>query len=209
MCPLPLLWYEFDTVTACAIFYIVKFHVVCTCTIFGDNICLLTNRKMIKIVTLIDLHIVLTNISKYDCWHCFLIFNIWVSHALEIGFYYPTLELFCFSFTQPFTHSKLFCLANPFLFGESILLFVYAVVVLLVLACFQVTEWIPFRNLYWLYIMYFILKTKYPLSQGWIYRGCALAPLGQQGCKGGAKNQFQKYGTISKVFPFLKSNWRS
>jgi hypothetical protein len=32
--------------------------------------------------------------------------------------------------------------------------------------------------------------------------------LGQQGCKGGGgvqKNQIQKYGTISKVFPFLKS----
>jgi hypothetical protein len=30
---------------------------------FGDTICLLTNRKMTKIATLIDLHIVLT----YDC----------------------------------------------------------------------------------------------------------------------------------------------
>ena len=66
--------------------------------------------QMMKIVTLIDLHIVLT----YDCWHCFLVFNIWVSHALEmtIHFYYPTLELFCFSFIQPFTHSKV-CLPNP------------------------------------------------------------------------------------------------
>jgi hypothetical protein len=33
--------------------------------------------------------------------------------------------------------------------------------------------------------------------------------LGQQGCKGVQKNQIQKYGTISKVFPFLKSNWSS
>jgi hypothetical protein len=85
-------------------------------SIFGDTICLLTNRKMIKIMTLIDLHIVLT----CDCWHCFLVFNISVSHALEmtINFYYPTLELFCFSFTQPFTHSK-FCLPNLFLFGVT------------------------------------------------------------------------------------------
>jgi hypothetical protein len=62
------------------------------------------------------LHIELT----YDCWHCFLVFNIWASHALEmtIHFNYPTLELFCFSFTQPFTHSK-FCLPNPFLFGAT------------------------------------------------------------------------------------------
>jgi hypothetical protein len=47
-------------ITACAISCSLKFHVVCTCTFFGDTICLLTNRKMIKIVSLIDLHIVLT-----------------------------------------------------------------------------------------------------------------------------------------------------
>jgi hypothetical protein len=43
-----------------------------------------------------------------------------MSDALEMAtnFYYPTLELFCFSFTQPFTHSK-FCLPNPFLFGAT------------------------------------------------------------------------------------------
>jgi hypothetical protein len=58
----------------------------CTCIFCGDTICLLTNRKMIKTVTLIDLHIVLT----YDCWHC--VFKIWVSHSLEITihFYYST-----------------------------------------------------------------------------------------------------------------------
>ena len=33
--------------------------------------------------------------------------------------------------------------------------------------------------------------------------------LGQQRCKGVQKNQIQKYGTISKVFTFLKSNWSS
>ena len=44
-----------------------------------------------------------------------LVSNISVSDALEmtIHFYYPTLELFCFSFTQPFTYSK-FSLLNPF-----------------------------------------------------------------------------------------------
>jgi hypothetical protein len=46
-------------ITACAIFCSLKFHVVCTCTFFGDTICLLTNQKIIKIVTLIDSHIVL------------------------------------------------------------------------------------------------------------------------------------------------------
>jgi hypothetical protein len=62
------------------------------------------------------IHIILT----YNCWHCFLVFNIWVSYALEMTmhFYYPTLELFCFSFTQPFADSK-FCLPNPFLFGAN------------------------------------------------------------------------------------------
>jgi hypothetical protein len=41
-----------------------------------------------------------------------------MSDALEMttNFYYPTLELFGFSFTQPFTHLK-FCLLNHFLFG--------------------------------------------------------------------------------------------
>jgi hypothetical protein len=53
-----------------------------------------------------------------DC--CFSVSNISVSHALEmtINFYHQTLELFSFSFTQPFTHSK-FCLLNPFLFGAT------------------------------------------------------------------------------------------
>jgi hypothetical protein len=37
------------------------------------------------------------------------------SHDLEmkINFSFPTLELFCFSFAQPFIHSK-FCLTQPF-----------------------------------------------------------------------------------------------
>jgi hypothetical protein len=100
-------------ITACAIFCSLRFHVVFTCTFFGDTVCLLTNRKMVKIVTLIDLHIVLT----YDCWHWFSVFNIWVSHASETTIFYPTLEFF-FSFIQPFTRSK-FCLPNPSLFGAT------------------------------------------------------------------------------------------
>ena len=43
-----------------AIFCSVKFQVVYTCISFGDIIYPLTNRKMIKIVIVIDLHIVLT-----------------------------------------------------------------------------------------------------------------------------------------------------
>jgi hypothetical protein len=107
-CPLPLLWHEFDNcscnflqckVSCCLHMYFLWRHHLPPDNSKNDQI---------------DLYILLT----YDCWHCFLVFNIWVSHALEmtINFYYPTLELFCFSFAQPFTHSK-FCLPNPFLFA--------------------------------------------------------------------------------------------
>ena len=52
---------SFTTLRDRSLFYMaLKFHVVCTCTFFGNTICLLTNRKMIKIVTLIDLRMVLT-----------------------------------------------------------------------------------------------------------------------------------------------------
>jgi hypothetical protein len=48
------------------------------------------------------------------------------------------------------------------------------------------------------------------LRQGWIYRGMH---RGAHPCwpwsTGVQKNQIQKYGTISKSFPFLKSNWSS
>jgi hypothetical protein len=105
-------------ITACAIFCSLKFHVICACTFFGDTICLLTNQKMIETVTLIDWFT-----YCIDIWllTLLLVFNIWVSHALEmtINFYHPTLELLCFSFTQPFTHSK-FCLPNPFLFDATV-----------------------------------------------------------------------------------------
>ena len=65
LCSCHVLYHFCDTSfkTACTIFCTLKFHVVCTCTFFGDTICLLANRKMIKIVTLIDLHIVLTHAS--------------------------------------------------------------------------------------------------------------------------------------------------
>ena len=43
-----------------------------------------------------------------------------------------------------------------------------------------------------------------------LYGGCTgvhtPVGLGQQGCKGVGKNQIQKYGMMSKAFPFLKSN---
>jgi hypothetical protein len=47
---------DMSLITACEISCSLKFHVVCTCTFFGDAICPPTNRKMIEIVTLIDSH---------------------------------------------------------------------------------------------------------------------------------------------------------
>jgi hypothetical protein len=107
-------------ITACAIFCHLKFHVVCTCAIFESSETPFASWQIgkwsrDKTVTLIDLHIVLT----YDCWQCFLVFNIWVSHALEKTINFITQPLsFVFHFTQPFisTHSKC-CLPNPFLFA--------------------------------------------------------------------------------------------
>ena len=51
---------DMSLITACAIFCSVTLDVVCACAFFGDTICLLINRKMIKIVTLVDSHILLT-----------------------------------------------------------------------------------------------------------------------------------------------------
>jgi hypothetical protein len=105
------LWLEFDI--ACAIFCSLKFHVVSMHMYFLWRHHLPPD-KMIKIVTLIDLYIILT----YDCWHCFIVFNIWVSHALEMAifFYHPTLELFGFHLPNLLLTQN-FCLPNSFLFG--------------------------------------------------------------------------------------------
>ena len=56
-----------------------------------------------------------------DIWLLTLLFSLqYLSHAIEMttNVYYTNLELFCFSFTQPFTHSK-FYLPNPFFFGAT------------------------------------------------------------------------------------------
>jgi hypothetical protein len=101
-CPLPLLWHEFDN-------YLCNLQSKVSGSL--HMYFLLTNRKQIKILIYILYW-------QYDC--CFLVFSIWVSHALEITihFCYTTLGLFCSSFTQCFTHSKL-CLPNPFLHGAT------------------------------------------------------------------------------------------
>jgi hypothetical protein len=107
-------------ITACAIFCSLKFHVFCTSVHFGDSI--FPHDKSENDQDIDSGWFTYSISLTYDCWHCFLVFNIWVRHALEmtIILYYPILELFCFSNTQPFTetYSK-FCLPNPFLFGAT------------------------------------------------------------------------------------------
>jgi hypothetical protein len=117
ICPLPLLWHEFDnglwnflqSKVACYLhMYFLWRHHLSRSQQIGK-----WSRYWLWLIYILYWHI-------YDCWHCFLVSNISVSHALEmtINFYYPTLELFSFSFTQPFTYSK-FRLPNPFLFGAT------------------------------------------------------------------------------------------
>jgi hypothetical protein len=104
-CPLPLLWHEFDNwQTACTIFCSVMFHVVCTCTFFGDTICL---------VTLIDLHR-----CYIDIWlsTLLLVFNIWASHALEMTINLlpnPWVVLFSLLLAQNFVYPTLFFSVPP------------------------------------------------------------------------------------------------
>jgi hypothetical protein len=107
---------DMSLITDCEIFCSLKFHVVCTCTFFGDNICLPTNRKMVKIVTLIDSHIVLT----YDCWHCFLSLQYFSESCFgnDNKFLLPNPWVVLFFIYPPFPYSK-FCLPNPFLFGTT------------------------------------------------------------------------------------------
>jgi hypothetical protein len=110
---------DMSLITACESFCNLKFHIVCTCSFFVDTIALPTNRKIVKIVTLItvyrnaliDSHIAFT----YDCWHCFqspifqwvvlwkwqyfLLPNPWV----VLFFIYPTFYSLKILFTQPFS----------------------------------------------------------------------------------------------------------
>jgi hypothetical protein len=89
----------------------------CMLSFFGDTICFLTNRKMIKIVTLIDWLIFILY------WHTTvdsLVFNNRVSHALDmtINFYYPPLSCFVFHLpnlllTQNFVYPTLFSSVSP------------------------------------------------------------------------------------------------
>ena len=57
-------------------------------------------------------HVVCTCTFYQADWLLTLLFSLFEWAMLS---YYPTIELFCFSFTQRFTYSK-FCLPNPFSF---------------------------------------------------------------------------------------------
>jgi hypothetical protein len=109
---------DMSLITACAIFCSLKFHVVCTCTFFGDTVCLLTKSENDQdsdsdwLTYCIDIWLLTLLLSlRYLSESCFGNDNRFLVQ-------YPTLEWFCFSFIQPFTHSK-FCLPNPFLFGAT------------------------------------------------------------------------------------------
>jgi hypothetical protein len=80
-------FYGMSLITACAILCSLKFHVVCTCTFFGDTICLLTNRKISKTVTLIDWFT-----YCIDMWLLKLLFSLqYLSESCFGNFYYPSL----------------------------------------------------------------------------------------------------------------------
>jgi hypothetical protein len=70
---------DMSLITTCVIFCSLKFYAVCTCTFFGDTICLLTNRKMIKIV-------------RYSDWFTYCI-DIWL---LTLRFSLQYLSESCF-----------------------------------------------------------------------------------------------------------------
>jgi hypothetical protein len=68
-----------------------------------------------------DARIPLDEVNMYHkLYDSLLNLDVFHRNGKSIGqyLYCPTLELFCFSFTQPFTHSK-FCLPNPFFFGAT------------------------------------------------------------------------------------------
>jgi hypothetical protein len=103
---------DMSLITACGIFCNLKFHVLCTCTFFGDSICLLTNRKMLKIagesdwfIYCIDMWLLTLLFSlQYLSESCFgndkfLLPNPWV----VLFFNFPTFSSHKSLFTQPFS----------------------------------------------------------------------------------------------------------
>jgi hypothetical protein len=101
---------DMSLITACAIFCSLMFHVVCTCIFFGDTVCLVTNRKMIKTVTDWFTYCI-------DIWLLILLYSLqYLSESCfgnDSTFLFPNFEWFCFSFptfyslkilfTQPFS----------------------------------------------------------------------------------------------------------
>jgi hypothetical protein len=98
-CPLPLLWHEFDN---CLCSIRLKFQVVMYLLWRHRSP---PDKLENDQVTLIDLCTVLI----YDCWRCFLVFNIWVSPILEMTINLPNLPL---SFFVVFFIYPTFCSLN-------------------------------------------------------------------------------------------------
>jgi hypothetical protein len=103
-CPLPLLWHEFDNCLCnflqSKVSYCLHMHVVSLETPFcpdksenGQD----SDSDWSHIVVI------------YDCWHCFLVFDIWVSHALEmtIHFYLPNPSVVLFFIYPTFYSLKI------------------------------------------------------------------------------------------------------
>ena len=106
-------------ITVCAIFCTLKFHVVFSFSVVSFSF-MLTNRKMIKIVTRIDLHIAC--ILTYDCWLSAFQSSIfeWVMFGDDNKFLIPNLWLCVVLFSiYPNFYSLKILLPNPFLFGAS------------------------------------------------------------------------------------------
>ena len=66
------LFCDMSLITTCALFCSLKFHVVCTCTFFGDAICLLSPDKS-ENDSNSDCFTILRSVLTYDCWQCFLV----------------------------------------------------------------------------------------------------------------------------------------
>ena len=90
-------------ITACAIVCSLKFHVVCTCTFLEMPFPPMINQKMIKIVTLMDLHTVFRWHSKFEL----VMLRKWQ-------------PLSCFVFIYPTFYWLKILLPNPFVFGATL-----------------------------------------------------------------------------------------
>jgi hypothetical protein len=89
-----VLYHSYDTslITACAIFCSLKFHVVRTCSVFGDSICVLTNDQDSDWFT-----------YCIDIWLMTLLKSLLPNPWVVLFFIYPTFYSLKILFSQPFS----------------------------------------------------------------------------------------------------------